>query len=113
MDSTLPSATVPGLNWERISSHGSFSTRVGAVRAVGVDVDLVRRPALDALEHGHLGGGRAGVDDQDALVLVETWNAAVSGRARYAIWVYDLANDGMVRLVREQHLGQSVVYRAN
>ena len=55
----------------------------------------------------------AHLDDQDALVLVETWNAAVSGRARYAIWVYDLANDGMVRLVREQHLGQSVVYRAN
>jgi hypothetical protein len=54
----------------------------------------------------------AHLDDQDALVLVETWNAAVSGRARYAIWVYDLANDRMLRLARDQHLGQSVVYRA-
>ena len=48
--------------------------------------------------------------DQDALVLTEAWNTLVSGSERYAIWIYDLASDRMVRLVGDQYLGSSVVY---
>jgi len=48
--------------------------------------------------------------DQDALVLTEAWNTVVSGSERYAIWIYDLASDRMVRLVGDQYLGSSVVY---
>lgn len=51
--------------------------------------------------------------DQDALVLTEAWTTAVSGSTRYAIWVYDLASDRKVRLVKDQYLGSSAVYRAN
>ena len=53
------------------------------------------------------------LDDQDALVLTEAWNTIVSGSARHAVWIYDLKNDRMVRLVKDQYLGQSVVYRTN
>jgi hypothetical protein len=49
--------------------------------------------------------------DQDALVLTQTWNTVVSDSVRYAIWIYDLASDHMVRLVEDQYLGPSVVYR--
>jgi hypothetical protein len=51
--------------------------------------------------------------DQDALVLTEAWNTLVSDSVRYAIWIYDLASDRMVRLVDDQYLGPSAVYRAN
>jgi hypothetical protein len=49
--------------------------------------------------------------DQDALVLTQTWNTVVSDSVRYAIWIYDLASGRMVRLVEDQYLGSSVVYR--
>ena len=51
--------------------------------------------------------------DQDALVLTEAWNTVVSDSVRYAIWIYDLASDRMVRLVGDQYLGPSVVYRSH
>lgn len=51
--------------------------------------------------------------DQDALVLTESWKTLVSGSTKHAVWIYDLKNDGMVRLARNQHLGLSVAYRRN
>lgn len=51
--------------------------------------------------------------DQDALVLTEAWNTLVSDSVRYAIWIYDLASDRMMRLVEDQYLGPSVVYRSH
>jgi hypothetical protein len=51
--------------------------------------------------------------DQDAVVLTERWKTLVSGRTRHAVWVYDLENDQMVRVVKSQRLGTSVVYRPN
>lgn len=51
--------------------------------------------------------------DQDALVLTEAWNTVVSDSVRYAIWIYDLASDRMMRLVEDQYLGPSVVYRSH
>jgi len=51
--------------------------------------------------------------DQDALVLTEQWQTLVSGSSRNAVWIYDLKNDGMLRLAENQHLGSSVVYRSN
>lgn len=47
---------------------------------------------------------------QDALVMTEQWKTLVSGRTRHAVWIYDLNNDEMSRLVKDQHLGASVVY---
>jgi len=51
--------------------------------------------------------------DQDALVLTEAWNTVVSDSVRYAVWIYDLASDRMVRLAGDQYLGPSVVYRSH
>jgi hypothetical protein len=51
--------------------------------------------------------------DQDAVVLTEEWQTVVSGSTRHAIWIYDLASDRMTRLIRDQYLGPSVVYRAH
>lgn len=51
--------------------------------------------------------------DQDALVLTEAWNTVVSDSVRYAIWIYDLGSDRMMRLVEDQYLGPSVVYRSH
>ena len=52
------------------------------------------------------------LEDQDALVLTEAWNTVVSDSTRYAIWIYDLASDRMVRLVKDQYLGSTVVYKS-
>jgi len=49
---------------------------------------------------------------QDSLVLTERWKTLVSGRTKQAVWIYDLQNDQMVRIIRNQHLGTSVVFRA-
>lgn len=51
--------------------------------------------------------------DQDAVVLTEAWNTVVSDSTRYSIWIYDLASNSSVRLVKDQYLGTSVVYRSN
>lgn len=51
--------------------------------------------------------------DQDALVLTEEWRTLVSGSTKHAVWIYDLKDDGMLRLAENQHLGSSVVYRRN
>lgn len=53
------------------------------------------------------------LDDQDALVLTEAWNTFVSGSTRYAVWIYDLSDNRMLRLVKDQYVGQSAVYRTN
>jgi len=52
----------------------------------------------------------AHLDDQNALVLTEEWNAVVSGQPRVAIWIYDLHNDQMVRLAKDQSVGSHAVY---
>lgn len=74
--------------------------------------------ALDGSARGSLSIPDAGpyramayLADQDALVLTEAWNTVVSDSVRYAIWIYDLASDRMVRLVEDQYLGPSAVYR--
>jgi len=55
----------------------------------------------------------AHLHDQDAVVLSEAWNTLVGDNTRYAVWIYDLANDRMVRLVKDQPMGSHVVYRAD
>lgn len=54
----------------------------------------------------------AHLDDQDALVLSERWSTAIADSSRYAIWIYDLVNDDMRRLVQDQPLGSTVVYKS-
>ena len=53
------------------------------------------------------------LEDQEALVLTESWKTVVSESTRYAVWTYDLRNGNMDRLVKEQFVGTHVVYSAN
>lgn len=54
----------------------------------------------------------AHLDDQDALVLSETWHTFVSRRERNAIWIYDLTTDRMTRLAKNQSIGSLAVYKS-
>ena len=49
--------------------------------------------------------------DQDALVLTQSWRSLVGGRGKTAIWIYDLGRDEHYRLVKDQYLGETVVYK--
>lgn len=49
--------------------------------------------------------------DQDALVLSERWRGRFSDRERHAIWVHRFDSDTSYRLVDDQFIGSSVVYR--
>jgi len=53
------------------------------------------------------------LDDQEALVLTEAWKTLVSGSTRHAVWIYDLNDNYMLRLVKDQNVGESVIYRPN
>lgn len=55
----------------------------------------------------------AHLHDQNAVVLTEAWKTFVGGNTRYAVWIYDLSTEQMVRLVKDQVLGSHVVYRAD
>ncbi|RZV39389.1 MAG: hypothetical protein EX272_00265 [Chromatiales bacterium] len=70
---------------------------------------------LDALDIPGVGRFRAvaHLHDQDALVLTEAWKTIIGGNTRYAVWIYDLSTERMVRLVKDQTLGLHVVYHAN
>ena len=46
-------------------------------------------------------------------MLTEAWKTFVGGNTRYAVWIYDLSTEQMVRLVKDQVLGSHVVYRAD
>lgn len=49
--------------------------------------------------------------DQDALVLQERWRRKFSDRQNYAVWVFRFDTGDFYRLLDNQHLGRSVVYR--
>ena len=49
--------------------------------------------------------------DKDAVVLSESSRSWMSGRERWAVWVYDLGDASSYRLIEHQYLGQSVIYR--
>jgi len=49
--------------------------------------------------------------DQDIVVLTERWQSLVSERPQYAIWIHHRDTGQTYRLVENQHLGETVVYR--
>ncbi len=49
--------------------------------------------------------------DQDIVILTERWQSLVSERPQYAIWVHHRNTKETYRLVENQHLGNTVVYR--
>jgi hypothetical protein len=49
--------------------------------------------------------------DQGALVLTEIWRRKLSDRQNHAVWIYRLEDGVFYRLLDNQHLGRTVVYR--
>lgn len=52
------------------------------------------------------------LQDQQALVMTQAWRSLIGSRAKSAIWIYDLASDEYYRLVKDQYLGETVVYKS-
>ena len=49
--------------------------------------------------------------DQDIVILTEQWQSFVGERSKYAIWIHHRDTGRSYRLVDNQHLGKTVVYR--
>ena len=49
--------------------------------------------------------------DQDALVLTEPWRSRFSDRRNHAVWIYRFDSGDFYRLLDNQYLGRSAVYR--
>ena len=49
--------------------------------------------------------------DQDALVLTERWRSRFSDRQNHAVWVFRFDTGDFYRLLDNQYLGRSVVYK--
>ena len=72
---------------------------------------------LDGIFHGSLSlpesesfRAVAYLHDQGSLVLTQPWRSLVGGRSKTAIWIYELGNDECYRLVKDQYLGDTVVF---
>jgi hypothetical protein len=52
------------------------------------------------------------LQDQEALVLTQPWYTLIGQRGKTAIWIYDLGSDEYYRLVKDQYLGETVVYKS-
>ena len=50
--------------------------------------------------------------DQESLVLTQPWRSLIGNRGKTAIWIYDLGSDEHYRLVKDQYLGETVVYKS-
>jgi len=74
------------------------------------DLDGTRRGRL-SLPESRSFGAVAYLHDQDSLVLTQPWRSLVGGRGKTAIWIYDLGRDEYYRLVKDQYLGETVVYK--
>ena len=52
----------------------------------------------------------AWLSDQNVLILTERWQARVTNRWKWGVWVYRLDTGEFYRLLDDQHLGDTVVY---
>ncbi len=49
--------------------------------------------------------------DQDIVILTEEWQSFVGERSKFAVWVHHRDTGRTYRLIENQHLGETVVYR--
>jgi hypothetical protein len=52
----------------------------------------------------------AWLSDQNVLILTGRWQARVSNRWKWGVWVYRLDTGEFYRMLDDQHLGETVVY---
>ena len=75
------------------------------------DLDGTRRGRL-SLPESRSFRAVAYLQDQESLVLTQPWQSLIGNRGKTAIWIYDLGGDEHYRLVKDQYLGETVVYRS-
>jgi hypothetical protein len=52
------------------------------------------------------------LQDQESLVLTQPWRSLIGNRGKTAIWIYNFGSDDYYRLVKDQYLGETVVYQS-
>jgi len=52
------------------------------------------------------------LQDQGSLVLTQSWRSLIGNRGKTAIWIYNLGSNEYYRLVKDQYLGETVVYKS-
>jgi hypothetical protein len=52
------------------------------------------------------------LQDQESLVLTQPWRSLIGNRGKTAIWIYNFGSDDYYRLVKDQYLGETVVYKS-
>ncbi len=67
--------------------------------------------ALLELPEGRMLNAVAYAADQDIVIFTERWQSFVSERPQHAIWIHHRDTGRNYRLVENQHLGETVVYR--
>jgi hypothetical protein len=82
----------------------------GGYEYVMVDLDGTVRAKLD-LPDSRMLQPLAFLPDQDALVLAERWRSRISDRQNHAVWVLRFDTGEFYRLLDNQYLGRSVVYK--
>lgn len=82
----------------------------GTYEYVMVDLDGTVRATLD-LPGSRMLQPLAFLPDQDALVLTERWRSRISDRQNHAVWVLRFDTGEFYRLLDNQYLGRSVVYK--
>ena len=75
---------------------------VGLDGAVGEPLPLPASHGLRPLAY---------LPDQDVLVLSERWQGGLGNRWRWAVWIYRFDTGEAYRLLEDQFLGDSVIYR--
>ena len=69
---------------------------------VGEPLELPEERTLNAVAYAA---------DQDIVVFTERWQSLVSERPQHAIWIHNRNTGENYRLIENQHLGETVVYR--
>jgi hypothetical protein len=50
--------------------------------------------------------------DRNSVVLSESWRTWMSGRQKWAVWIYDIGEAASYRILEHQYLGHTVIYQA-
>jgi hypothetical protein len=49
--------------------------------------------------------------DRNVVVLSESWRTWMSGRQKWAVWIYDIGDAAAYRILEHQYLGHTVIYQ--
>ncbi len=101
LDGAVWAAELGGLLCRGLDSQNTYSV----VSLDGTVVETLALPEERSLT------AVAYAADQGVVIFTERWQSFVSERPQYAIWIHHRDSGETHRLVENQHLGDTVVYR--